>query len=277
MGRVTARRRVTRIRPGRPVATRADALAVEEPLEVRLGADVLTVTMRTPGDDIDLVAGWLVSEGLARTRTDLARASYCPGLDEQGHQTYNVVEVVLTGGVPHDRARRTLTSSACGVCGSAALDAVRVSSPYDVARDGVVGRRGGARGAAGPAARVPAGVRAYRGAARRGAVHARRRPASACARTSAGTTPSTRSSGGRCGRTGCRCAGTSCRSAAARPSSWCRRPRSAGIPVLSAVSAPSSLAADLAEECGLTLAGFVRDGGFNLYARPERVRTPVGR
>jgi len=98
MGRVTVRRRVVRWRgdgAGASRTERVDTLAAEEPLEVRHRADVLTVTMRTPGDDLDLVAGWLVAEGLVRTTGDLVSASFCPGLDAEGQQTYNVVEVVL--------------------------------------------------------------------------------------------------------------------------------------------------------------------------------------
>ena len=276
MGRLTVRRRVVRSAADGSRVTRVDSLAVEEPLEVRRGADVLNVTMRTPGDDFDLVAGWLVSEGLVRSCGDLVSASYCPGTDEQGHQTYNVVEVVLADGVGVDRPQRsTWTSSACGVCGPASLDAVRVTSPYDVAGDDArssmarcsrrfrtgCGRRSAS--STGPVACTP------RGCSRRTAA------CSAPARTSVGTTRSTRWWAGRPGRGGCPSAATVLQVSGRASFELVQKAVVAGIPVLSAVSAPSSLAAELAEESGLTLAGFVRAGGFNLYARPERVTGPA--
>ncbi len=276
MGRVTARRRVTRVRPGRPASTRADVLAVEEPLEVRHGDGVLTVTMRTPGDDVDLVAGWLVSEGLVRDRGDLVRASYCPGLDEAGQQTYNVVEVVLAGEVPAARLRRAVTTSACGVCGSASLDAVRVTSPYDVAADAVTVD-------AEVLAALPARLRtAQEVFARTGGLHAAGlfTPTGdlRCVREDVGRHNAVDKVVGWALREGLLPLRGLVLQVSGRASfELVQKAAVAGVPVLSAVSAPSSLAADLAEESGLTLAGFVRDGGFNLYARPERVRTAAGR
>jgi FdhD protein len=276
MGRVTARRRVTRVRPDRPTDRRSDVLAVEEPLEVRAGTDVLTVTMRTPGDDIDLVAGWLVSEGLVRTTSDLVRASYCPGLDEHGHQTYNVVEVVLADDVPDERLRRTVTSSACGVCGSASLDVVRVAGPYDVAADRTAVR-------ADVLSALPDRLRdAQEVFARTGGLHAAGlfTPDGEllCAREDVGRHNAVDKVVGwalREGRLPLR--GHVLQVSGRASFELVQKAAVAGVPVLAAVSAPSSLAADLAEETGVTLAGFVRDGGFNLYARPERVRTPEGR
>lgn len=276
MGRLTARRRVLRARPSGEVAERVDTLVVEEPLEVRHGADVLTVTMRTPGDDVDLVAGWLVAEGLVREPADLVSASFCPGLDEQGHQTYNVVEVALAGGVPDDRLRRTLTSSACGVCGSSSLEAVRVQSPYDVAGDDVTVD-------AAVLAALPDRLRAaQRVFDRTGGLHA------AGLFTADGELLLVREDVGRHNAVD-KVVGAALRAGelplrgrvlqvSGRASfELVQKAAVAGIPVLSAVSAASSLAVQVAEECGVTLAGFVRDGGFTVYARPARIRTPRGR
>jgi len=276
MGRLTARRRVLRTRPSGEVAERVDTLVVEEPLEVRHGADVLTVTMRTPGDDVDLVAGWLVAEGLVREPADLVSASFCPGLDEQGHQTYNVVEVALAGGVPADRLRRTLTSSACGVCGSSSLEAVRVQSPYDVAGDDVTVD-------AAVLASLPDRLRAaQRVFDRTGGLHA------AGLFTADGELLLVREDVGRHNAVD-KVVGAALRAGelplrgrvlqvSGRASfELVQKAAVAGVPVLSAVSAASSLAAQVAEECGVTLAGFVRDGGFTVYARPARIRTPRGR
>jgi FdhD protein len=271
MGRLTARRRVVRSAADGSRVTRVDSLAVEEPLEVRRGADVLNVTMRTPGDDFDLVAGWLVSEGLVRSSGDLVSASYCPGTGEQGHQTYNVVEVVLADGVGVDRPQRsTWTSSACGVCGTASLDAVRVTSPYDVAGDALV-----VDGTV--LASLPDRLReAQRVFDRTGGLHAAGLFAPdgslLCAREDVGRHNAVDKVVGwavRDGRLPLR--GTVLQVSGRASFELVQKAVVAGIPVLSAVSAPSSLAAELAEESGLTLAGFVRAGGFNLYSRPERV------
>ena len=119
MGRVTARTPVVRI-SGDRVVTRPDTLAVEEPLEMRVGGQVLAVTMRTPGNDVDLVHGFLLSEGVIGTRDDVSVVRYCDGVDETGANTYNVLDIALAPGVPlpdHTTDRNTVVSSACGVCG----------------------------------------------------------------------------------------------------------------------------------------------------------------
>jgi len=125
---------------GGSMRARADRLAVEEPLEIRLSAPVedggapasslsvstLSVTMRTPGHDFELVAGFLYSEGVVSGRADIRRIAYCLDRDSDPEQRYNVVTAELAG-----VARRTglerhvLTSSACGVCGSASIESVR--------------------------------------------------------------------------------------------------------------------------------------------------------
>ena len=129
----TARRRVLRVRipagPGEDA--RADLLAVEEPLEIRVGGEPLAVTMRTPGDDIDLAAGFLASEGVIATPSDVTLIKMCDD---------NVADVTLDPGItlPDARLRRNfVTSSACGVCGKDSIDAIRVRASYDVSADPV--------------------------------------------------------------------------------------------------------------------------------------------
>lgn len=277
MGRVTSRRRVVRSAPDGSRSSREATLAVEEPLEVRHRGAVLNVTMRTPGDDFDLVAGWLVSEGVVRGRSDLVSASYCAGLDEEGRQTYNVVEVVLADGVEVDRgARSTWTSSACGVCGSASLAAVRVASPYDVAADAVEVH---------PAvlAALPQRLREAQSVFdRTGGLHAAglfdHEGVLLCAREDVGRHNAVDKVVGWALREGRLPLSGHVLQVSGRASfELVQKAVVAGAPVMAAVSAPSSLAADLAEESGLTLAGFVREGAFNLYSRPERVRSPAGR
>ncbi|MGC5412910.1 formate dehydrogenase accessory sulfurtransferase FdhD, partial [Streptomyces sp. DT225] len=90
-GRVTERRRTIRIRDG-AVSTRPDTLVAEEPLEIRLNGKPLAITMRTPGDDFALAAGFLVSEGVIGDRADVRSIVYCAGATAEGVNTYNVVD-----------------------------------------------------------------------------------------------------------------------------------------------------------------------------------------
>jgi len=277
MGRITSRRRVVRTGPDGTQHVRVDTLAVEEPLEVRLGIEVLNVTMRTPGDDFDLVAGWLVSERLVRDTGDLLSASYCPGLDADGRQTYNVVEVRLRGDAATSRAARsTWTTSACGVCGASSLDAVKVSSPYDVSADTLE---------VDPSmlTSLPDRLRDAQSVFERtGGLHAAglfdRAGTLLCAREDVGRHNAVDKVVGWALREGLLPLRGHVLQVSGRASfELVQKAVVAGIPMLSAVSAPSSLAAELAETRGLTLAGFVRGGSFNLYSRPERVRSPAGR
>jgi len=271
MGRVTSRRKVVQTRWDGARRTLVDTLAVEEPLEIRGGGEVMNVTMRTPGADFDLVAGWLVGEGLVRRVGDLVSMSYCPGLDDSGRQTYNVIEVVLADDRESGRApRTTFASSACGICGAASLESVRVASPYDVAADGL--EIDGVLLAA-----LPDRLRAAQVVFdHTGGLHAAGLFTSdgdlLCVREDVGRHNAVDKVIGWALREGLLPLRGHVLQVSGRASfELVQKAAVAGIPVLSAVSAPSSLAAELAEEAGLTLAGFVRGGGFNLYSRPERV------
>src|SRR5881628_1725565 len=139
MGRVTARYRVLRLDDG-VGAHRPDSLAAEEPLEIRVAGRPLTVTMRTPGDDFDLARGFLVSEGVVTSAPDVASIRYCAGATVGGANTYNVVDVLLDDAVPAPDAsleRNFYTTSSCGVCGKASLEAVRTVSRWAVDGDPV--------------------------------------------------------------------------------------------------------------------------------------------
>ena len=103
-----------------------DELAAEEPLEIRVGGNPLTVTMRTPGSDFDLAAGFLLTEGIVRRRDEIARIAYARSAD--GEANGNVADVTLAEGVTLDMAalaRHFAASSSCGICGKASIDAVR--------------------------------------------------------------------------------------------------------------------------------------------------------
>src|SRR5262249_17269841 len=140
-GRLTVRRPV-RVVTGQGERRRQDSLAAEEPMEIRVGGRALAVTMRTPGHDVELAHGFLLSEGVIGAREDVRTARYCDGVDDRGRNTYNVLDVTLADGVAPPEAgveRNFYTTSSCGVCGKAALDAVRLrtrfpsgDSPFEV-------------------------------------------------------------------------------------------------------------------------------------------------
>ena len=118
MGRVTRRHAVLRVAPGE-VVRRADTLAVEEPLEIRLNGESYLVTMRTPGNDVDLARGLLYSERLITERSDIVLARYCAGSASDGVNSYNVLDVTLTSQLAAPAVRRNvMTTSACGICGT---------------------------------------------------------------------------------------------------------------------------------------------------------------
>src|ERR1700722_12890738 len=137
---------VTRIAPERFVVRRTvgetprrerDTLAGEEPLEIRIGGRSFAVTMRTPGADFDLTAGFLVSEGIITRTEQLSSMRYCAGNNE-GANEYNVLDLTLGDGVaPPDEstARAFFTTSSCGLCGKASIDAVRTRSAFSVHDD----------------------------------------------------------------------------------------------------------------------------------------------
>ncbi|WP_197372011.1 formate dehydrogenase accessory sulfurtransferase FdhD, partial [Streptomyces clavuligerus] len=135
MGRVTERRRIIRIKDGRASA-RPDTLVAEEPLEIRVNGRPLAITMRTPGDDFALATGFLVSEGVIGAADEVRAITYCEGATEDGVNTYNVVNVRLAPGVPApgpELERHVYTTSSCGLCGKASLDAVRTATRFPVA------------------------------------------------------------------------------------------------------------------------------------------------
>ena len=197
---------------------RPDTLAVEEPLEIRVGGTPLAVTMRTPGHDVELAAGFLVSEGVISRGDEFRSAIHCGGPGTGGllspigrgdllqsadgaseGNTYNVLDVSLAPGVAPpdpDLARSFYTTSSCGLCGKASIDAVETVSAYDVAADDVTMDAATVVGAARPAAGGADRVRQDRRAAR--APRCSTPPPGSSswrARTSDATTPSTRSIG----------------------------------------------------------------------------------
>jgi FdhD protein len=276
----TARRRVLRIslpydsRAGGS-AERADFLAGEEPLGIRVDGTALTMTMRTPGDDIELAAGFLVSEAVVREPADIAEIKLCDGTScgHAGHDDMgNIADVILAPGVTVGAgARRNfLTTSACGICGKASIADICVLPHAPLADDP-------ARFTPEMLATLPDRLRdAQRVFFRTGGLHA------AGLFTSGGELIVIREDVGR-------------HNAVDKVVGWAlldgRLPLAgcvllvsgrasfelvqkavlAGIPLLAAVSAPSSLAVDLAEEAGLTLVGFLRGPSMNVYTGAHRL------
>ncbi|MEU7819759.1 formate dehydrogenase accessory sulfurtransferase FdhD [Catellatospora sp. NPDC049133] len=355
MGRASDRRQVTRIDLGGSAPVRRqDTLAAEEPLEIRVGhrrgpRPPLAVTMRTPGDELDLALGFLLTEGIITTPTDILTAQLCAGQGErkgtlpttsveEGHllniggagaaaglraadpraagprtggsraaggsavigtdggatvqaggpavieepdeeptpaNTYNVVDVVLADHVPPPAAgteRNFYTTSSCGVCGKASIDAIRTRSPHDVAADPVTVD---ARVLTLLPDRLRAAQRTFE---RTGGLHA------AGLFTPDGELVGTREDVGRHNAVD-KLIGMQLRAGrlplaghvllvSGRASfELTQKAWMAGISVLAAVSAPSTLAVDLAAEAGMTLVGFLRGQTMNVYAGPQRVTT----
>ncbi|MFF8311541.1 formate dehydrogenase accessory sulfurtransferase FdhD [Streptomyces lydicus] len=275
MGRVTERRRVIRIRDG-AVSSRPDTLVAEEPLEIRLNGKPLAITMRTPGDDFALAAGFLVSEGVLGAAEELQNILYCAGATEDGVNTYNVVDVKTAPGVvipDLTLERNVYTTSSCGLCGKASLDAVRTTARWqlDTSPDTPV-RLDPATLSALPD-RLRSAQRVFE---RTGGLHA------AALFTTEGELLDAREDVGRhnavdkiVGRAlqqGLLPLSSAVLMVSGRASfELAQKAVMAGIPVLAAVSAPSSLAVDLAQETGLTLVGFLRGSSMNVYAGEHRL------
>jgi FdhD protein len=276
----TARRRVLRVLVAGPGITpqaseRSDLLAAEEPLGIRVGGQALTMTMRTPGDDLDLAAGFLVSEGIVRAPGDIASIRLCDGTTcgHAGHEGVgNIVDVDLRPGLALAPAARRnfMTTSACGVCGKASTEELFVEKTWDISEDAV-------QVPAGWLASTPQTLRdAQRVFATTGGLHAAgvfgQDGELLAAREDVGRHNAVDKVVGWALREGMLPLRGCALLVSGRASfELVQKAVLAGIPVLAAVSAPSSLAADLAAEAGLTLVGFLRGHTMNVYTRPDRV------
>ncbi|MEZ0093420.1 formate dehydrogenase accessory sulfurtransferase FdhD [Streptacidiphilus sp. EB129] len=271
MNRVTERRRVVRLREQQR-SVRPDTLAAEEPLEIRVNGEPLTVTMRTPGHDFDLVAGFLVSEGLVARTSELSALRYCAGTDAEGRNTYNVIDAALPGqrALPVSAHRNLLTSSACGLCGRETIDAIRNRVPYPVGEDPL-------RVSAETLYALPDALRAAQKVFdSTGGLHAAGLFSAdgelRCLREDVGRHNTVDKVVGWALREGELPLRGQLLLVSGRASfELTQKAAMAGLPLLAAVSAPSSLAVDLAEELGLTLVGFLRGRGANVYAAPDRI------
>ncbi|MFT7837520.1 formate dehydrogenase accessory sulfurtransferase FdhD [Saccharothrix sp. BKS2] len=272
MGRVTVRRPVVSYLRRTP-RQRVDSLAVEEPLELRVDGRALAVTMRTPGHDVELAHGFLLSEGVVRGLADVAVARYCAGAGPDGVNTYNVLDLALAEGVAPPEVgveRNFYTTSSCGVCGKAALDAVRLKTRHSPAGDA-------ASVDVGVLAGLPDALRERQKVfASTGGLHA------AGLFTASGEALVVREDVGRHNAVDkvlgwavlndrVPLTGTVLVVSGRASFELVQKAAMAGVPVLAAVSAPSSLAVELADEQGVTLVGFLRGESMNVYTGHERV------
>jgi FdhD protein len=261
------------IRVGGHEAVRAtDVAAAEEPLEVRLNGRPFAVIMRTPGADPDLVAGFLLAEGVVRSSDELALIEHCR--DASADARENTVNVTIVGGALSrlaaalDDRRQVVANAACGMCGRRQIESLRTVAPPIVSR---------ARVAAAVVRLLPERLSSRQSAFREsGGLHA------AALFTLGGEVDLTAEDVGRhnavdkvIGRMLLRerlPLEHSLLFVSGRTSfEIVQKAVVAGIPIVAAVSAPSSLAVALANDMGVTLLGFVRDGRFNIYAHAGRI------
>ncbi len=263
---------VVRVVDGVAAARERDAVAAEEPLEIRVAGDTLAVTMRTPGDDRELALGFLFAEGFITSADDVSSIAHCGRPGEPGWG--NTLEVTAAPGVVIDvdaraPARRgTLTTSACGVCGRRTVDdllaaraPVPAGEPIEARalsacvralrdRQRLFGETGGCHGA-GLFTFAAEHVATYEDVGRHNAVD---KVVGAMLR--ARSVP---------------LAGRVLVVSGRASFEIVQKAHAAGVPVVASVSAPSSLAVDLARRAGITLAAFARGESFTLYAHDERV------
>jgi FdhD protein len=268
--------RVRVVEDGR-VRVRPDALATEEPMEIRLLAgqtkQTVAVTMRTPGADFELAAGFLYGEGIVDSAEDIQKISYCVDSDLDTEQRYNIVNVELRGGREFDLRpleRHFYTTSACGVCGKASLEQLELR--------GCPVMPSGPEVSAEIINTLPEKLREAQGLFdATGGLHA------AALFDNKGELLALREDVGRHNATDKlvgwallegRLPLTDHIVMVSGRSSFeiLQKCLTAGVPVVCAISAPSSLAVDVAREFGMTLVGFLRGGRFNVYAGYERIQ-----
>lgn len=249
-----------------------DAIAVEEPLEIRLARSPFAVLMRTPGDDRELVAGFLFSERVIWSGDDLGAIEPCTDADHP--QAQNVVNVMLAGQAEGAldrvmaRRRQVLANSSCGLCGRLSIESLQVNAPYIDAPLSIAAR---------VVVSLPEALRARQSLfSETGGLHA------AGLFSADGSCVASYEDVGRhnaldkiVGRElveGRLPISSHVLAVSGRASyEIVQKAFLAGIPIVAAVSAPSSLAIRLADAAGVTLVGFVRDGSFNVYTHPGRV------
>ena len=261
------------VEPGK-VRSRFDQLAIEEPLEIRLisPSQTVAVTMRTPGNDFELAGGFLYNEGVVTHREDIEKISYCVDPNIDGTQRYNIINVKLRDGLNPDLpslARHFFTTSACGVCGKASLEALELRGCAVIS--------GGIKITAEIIYSLPEKLRSQQQVfSKTGGLHA------AALFDERGTLISVREDVGRHNALD-KLIGAAFLSNQLPLSNYIimvsgrssfeilQKCLMAKVPIVCAVSAPSSLAVTIAQEFGMTLIGFLRGEKFNVYTGWERI------
>ena len=277
VSRVTVRTPVRRFQNG-VFVSRPDTVAGEEPLEIRIAGTSISTTMRTPGHDIELVHGLLHGEGIIAGREDVIAARYCAGVDSAGQNTYNVLDVALTDPAAAQAViapRAFVTSSACGVCGTSSIEALQRTTRYAAA--GLSGLRPGddhrpARPSYEPCSRrsaAPAGCMRPRWSDPDGTVERVREDVG---RHNA----MDKVIGSALLADELPIADRALITSSRASFELVQKAVMAGVGMLIAVSAPSSLAVQLATSTGLTLVGFTSTKGFNIYSGAQRIAGSAG-
>lgn len=279
MVRAIVRCRVQTMSASGEVRHKPDQLTGEEPLEIRLAGRPFSVTMRTPGQDFDLVAGFLLSESVVWHGEQIRRIDYGSSIGTDGLRDYNTVDVALAPGtaLPNTSMERNIyTSSSCGICGTASIDAVQKASHYDVATDPLkVGvqdildlpsrlrveqtnfdRTGGTHAAALFADEGSGGLRLVASAEDVGRHNAVDKVLGSVLLR--GLLP---------------LRATVLQVSGRASFELVQKAVMAGVPILSAVSAPSSLAVKLGTEQGLTVVAFNNGRTLNVYSHSDRIRS----
>ena len=265
--------RVIAVKDGSPAVTRPDRLAAEEPMEIRAAGPgqepaSVAVTLRTPGNDFELAVGFLYTEGLIGSRDDVASVEYCLDLEPE-EQQYNIVTVELTRPFDGSALKRNFyATSSCGICGKASIDQVHRScsqlEPGPILAGSTV-------------LALPETLRAaQRIFEETGGLHGSGlfdvEGKALSVREDIGRHNAVDKLVGQSLLAGSLPLSDRVLMVSGRVSfEIVQKAAVAGIPILCAVSAPSNLAVDTAEELGMTLVGFVREGGFNVYSHPERI------
>ncbi|MEM0322128.1 MAG: formate dehydrogenase accessory sulfurtransferase FdhD [Thermoprotei archaeon] len=270
--------RVGGYRVGIEPAEIVDYVAVEEPLEIRvlhwdsgqLTRNSVAVTMRTPGNDFELAVGFLYSEGVIRSARDIQSVSYCTDPDEP--QRYNIVNVQLAEGVgfnPESLSRRVFTSSACGVCGTASLEQLEKLCPVKPEGNFTIKQE--------VLFSLPSKLRgAQRFFQKTGGLHASALididGSVLAVREDVGRHNAMDKLVGHLLLDGGLPASNKIVLVSGRAGfELVQKAVLAGIPMLVAIGAPSSLAVKLAEKYSVTLVGFLREDRFNVYSAPNRI------
>ena len=245
-----------------------DEVVVEEPLEIRVNGDSISVTMRTPGGDFDLAIGFLWTEGIVHSPDEIGTIAYCP--DEEQPELKNIVNVVLVDANRRlESSRRLWSNSSCGLCGKATLDAIhqvcqKIVSEIVVSHDVLCV--------------LPPRLReAQLNFDRTGGIHA------VALFDASGDLQILREDIGRHNavdkvlgaalRQGLRLSDSILMVSGRLGFEIAQKALVAGVPIVASISAPSSLAVELADDFGMTTIGFLRGRSMNIYTHPERVKS----